>query len=174
MIRIYKSGKYYLVRSTIKTSPLTLDPSVKIYNENEIPVSFQEITPETEMMTILEIQGIKFTSRNFQMEMELKQMMVLQEEPLFENCLIRTSKKEFTSNSLEKKLEFSQQDSSVEEFESETKEETIPVLSLETELPSVYDTTSLDLSLEEKKDDSIDKDISLDLVMEELDPMILE
>ena len=47
IIRIYKSGKFYLVRTNIKSSSLTSDPAVKIYNENEIPVPFQDITNET-------------------------------------------------------------------------------------------------------------------------------
>ena len=47
------------------------------------------IKPETNIISVLEIQGIKFTSRNFQFEIELKQMMVLDNEPIFDKCLIR-------------------------------------------------------------------------------------
>ena len=50
------------------------------------------ITSETNIISILEIQGIKFTSRNFQIEIELKQVMVLNNEPIFNNCLIKTTK----------------------------------------------------------------------------------
>jgi hypothetical protein len=53
----------------------------------------EEINNETNIISILEIQGIKFTSRNFQIEIELKQIMVLDNEPLFDNCMIKTSKK---------------------------------------------------------------------------------
>ena len=91
IIRIYKSGKYYLVRTNIKNSSLG-DPSIKIYNENELPLGINDIKPETNIISILEIQGIKFTSRNFQIEIELKQVMVLNNEPIFESCLIKTSK----------------------------------------------------------------------------------
>ena len=101
IIRIFKSGKYYLVRTNVKTSLVNNEPVVKIYDENEMPFSFQEITNETNVISILEIQGIKFTSRNFQIEIELKQMMVfLDNEPIFDNCVIKTSshKKEFKKN----------------------------------------------------------------------------
>ena len=91
IIRIYKSGKYYLVRTNIKNSSLG-EPSIKIYNENELPLGINDIKPETNIISILEIQGIKFTSRNFQIEIELKQVMVLNNEPIFESCLIKTSK----------------------------------------------------------------------------------
>jgi hypothetical protein len=91
-IRVYKSGKFYLVRTNIKNNHNNT-PSIKIYNEKEIPMTMDEINNETNIISILEIQGIKFTSRNFQIEIELKQIMVLDDEPLFDNCLIKTSKK---------------------------------------------------------------------------------
>ena len=91
-IRVYKSGKFYLVRTNIKNNHNNT-PSIKIYNEKEIPMTMEEINNETNIISILEIQGIKFTSRNFQIEIELKQIMVLDNEPLFDNCLIKTSKK---------------------------------------------------------------------------------
>ena len=87
-IRIYKSGKYYLVRVNIKNNPITGEPNVKIYDENEMSLGIQDIQPETNIISILEIQGIKFTNRNFQIDIELKQIMVLN-EPIFDNCLIK-------------------------------------------------------------------------------------
>ena len=90
-IRVYKSGKYYLVRTNIKNNHNNL-PAIKIYNEKEIPLTMEDINTETNIISILEIQGIKFTSRNFQIEIELKQVMVLDDEPIFESCLIKTNK----------------------------------------------------------------------------------
>jgi len=91
LIRVYKSGKYYLLRTNVKNTKDDL-PAVKIYNEKEIALSINDITPETDIMSILVIQGIKFTSRNFQIEIEIKQVMVLDNEPIFEECLIKTNK----------------------------------------------------------------------------------
>jgi hypothetical protein len=90
-IRVYKSGKYYLVRTNIKNNHNNL-PAVKIYNENEISLTIEDVNTETNIISILEVQGIKFTSRNFQIEIELKQVMVLDNEPIFESCLIKTNK----------------------------------------------------------------------------------
>ena len=90
-IRVYKSGKYYLVRTNVKSHNST--PFVKIYNENEIPLTPDDIKDGTNVISILEIQGIKFTARNFQIEIDLKQIMVLNDEPLFDNCLIKTATK---------------------------------------------------------------------------------
>lgn len=91
-IRVYKSGKFYLLRTNIKNHNNV--PAVKIYNEHEIPLTADDITTETNIISILEIQGIKFTARNFQIEIDLKQVMVLDNEPMFDNCLIKTSKKQ--------------------------------------------------------------------------------
>ena len=91
-IRVYKSGKYYLIRSNVKNLDNNY-PIVKIYNEQEIPLTINDVNAETNIISILEIQGIKFTSRNFQIEIELKQVMVLNNEPIFDNCLIKTNKK---------------------------------------------------------------------------------
>ena len=90
-IRIYKSGKYYLIRTNIK-STRTDEPAVKIYNENEVILDMSHITSETNIISILELQGIKFTSRNFQIEIELKQAMILNNEPIFNSCLIKTTR----------------------------------------------------------------------------------
>ena len=92
VIRIYKSGKYYLLRTNVKNN-INNEPSIKIYSENELPLTVNDVTPETNLISILEIQGIKFTSRNFQIEIELKQSMVIDSEPIFDECLIKSQKK---------------------------------------------------------------------------------
>ena len=89
VLKSYKSGKKYLVRTNIKVNSLSGTPIIKIYNENEIPLTLQDVNHETNIISILEIQGIKFTSRNFQIEIELKQTMVLNTDKIFENCLIK-------------------------------------------------------------------------------------
>jgi hypothetical protein len=105
ILKVYKSGKYYLVRTNIKSNK-DESPLIKIYNEQEIPLTSDYITSETNIISILEIQGIKFTSRNFQFEIELKQVLVLNNEPLFDNCLIKINKNNLiNTNNLEKAKE---------------------------------------------------------------------
>jgi hypothetical protein len=54
-----------------------------------MPVTIDDVTSETSVISILEVQGIKFTTRNFQIEIELKQTMTLNTDKIFENCLIK-------------------------------------------------------------------------------------
>jgi hypothetical protein len=90
-LRVYKSGKFYLVRVNVKMNYSTNFPHVKIYNESETPLTIDDVTMDTQIISIIEVQGIKFTSRNFQIDLELKQAMVLNTDKIFDSCLIKTS-----------------------------------------------------------------------------------
>jgi hypothetical protein len=80
--KIFKSGKYYLLRVNVK-------PNIKIYDEKDQTVSTESITSDKTIISILEIQGLKFTSRNFQIEIELKQSMVVSPDPFLDECFIK-------------------------------------------------------------------------------------
>jgi hypothetical protein len=92
-IKVYKSGKYYLMRCNVKINNLKNTPLIKIYDENETPVPLEDVTSESSIISILEITGIKFTSRTFQLEIDIKQAMIMNKENLFESCLIKKSEK---------------------------------------------------------------------------------
>jgi len=94
--KIYKSGKYYIIRVNI--SNILGKPVLKIYDENETEISLESINEKMNIMTILEIQGIKCSSRSFQIEIELKQMMVLKQFDIFEKCLFTPLKNSSNSN----------------------------------------------------------------------------
>lgn len=83
--KMYKSGKYYLVRSTI---PSVLGkPQLTIYDEQENSVELTSLTNEDSIMSILEVSGIKCSARTFQIVLEVKQMMKLQKQNIFSKCL---------------------------------------------------------------------------------------
>ena len=81
ILKIYKSGKYYLARVNVKNT-------INVYDETRQILSIEDIKIDTHIISILEIQGIKFTTRNFQLEIELKQAMIIDNSPVFNNCLI--------------------------------------------------------------------------------------
>ena len=85
-LRVYKSGKFYLLRVNLKMNYTTNLPVIKIYNEYETPLTTDDIKVDTQMISIIEIQGIKFTSKSFQIEMEMKQVMIMNSDEIFENC----------------------------------------------------------------------------------------
>jgi hypothetical protein len=87
--KIYKSGKYYLVRCNVKLNTATNQPSIRIYSEDETPLTMDDITFDKKIISVIEIQGIKFTSRSFQLEIEMKQVMLLDNDLIFEKCVIQ-------------------------------------------------------------------------------------
>ena len=87
--KIYKSGKYYLVRCNVKINTSTNNPSIRIYSEDETPLTMDDITYDKKIISVIEIQGIKFTSRSFQLDIEMKQVMLLDNDLIFEKCVIQ-------------------------------------------------------------------------------------
>lgn len=136
IIRVYRSGKYYLVRTNIKNNPSNNEPLLKIYDENEIPQSMKDIQQETKIISILEIQGIKFTTRNFQIEIEMKQAMVIHDEPIFESCLIKTSKPQISISN-------TTQQPQPQQFTQFQNEQTTDVQQTEENIPNISTQTQI-------------------------------
>ena len=89
--KIYKSGKYYLLRVNVK-------PNIKVYNEVDEIIKIEDVTTSNYIISILEIQGIKFTSRNFQIEIEMKQTMIVSPDPFLDECFIKKPVKQLKQN----------------------------------------------------------------------------
>jgi hypothetical protein len=98
-VKFFKSGKQYIMRVNISqrigSSPL------KIYDENEMDVEMESINENTQLITILEIQGVRCSTKSFQIDIELKQIMVLKPVNLFEKCIIKSKQ---SKENLEKDL----------------------------------------------------------------------
>jgi hypothetical protein len=88
-LKLYKSGKYYLLK--VNVSVTLGKTNLKIYDENETSLEMEQIQENTKVISILEIQSVKCSARSFQIEMELKQMMVLNPTDIFEKCIIKTA-----------------------------------------------------------------------------------
>jgi hypothetical protein len=86
-VKIYKSGKEYIVRTNIPSRGG--NSILKIYDEEEKPVPLDAIEENTKVMVILEIQGIRSSTKSFQVEMEVKQMMVMKSEEIFNTCIFK-------------------------------------------------------------------------------------
>lgn len=87
-LKLFKSGKFYIAR--INISNVLGKPTIKFYNEDEQEINFESINDKLNVMTILEIQGVKCSAKSFQIEIELKQMMALKQQILFDKCLFKT------------------------------------------------------------------------------------
>jgi hypothetical protein len=101
-VKLFKSGKMYLVRvnasfvkgpqsgSIVLKKTDGIDTMVKIYDENQNDIAAETIDEKTSMITIIEVQGIRCSAKSFQIDIELKQIMILKPVDLFQKCVIKT------------------------------------------------------------------------------------
>jgi len=150
-LKLFKSGKYYLLRTHVKTNSLTNYPLIKIFNENETILTIDDVNTETNIVSIIEIQGIKFTTRNFQIEFELKQVMVMKTDFFFENCLIK--KREEQRNIVEENKEIEQEK---EEQVDNNKDEPLETLRNKT-LDEIFIETIHEEKIHEKEEEEEEK-----------------
>ena len=116
--KTYKSGKCFIIRANVSTA---LDKiNIKIYDENENETDAENIRENTNVLAVLEFQGIRCSVRSFQFEIELKQLLIVEPEKIFEKCIISSTRKpsnhiEESSVVQEKIIEESNLESNLEE-----------------------------------------------------------
>ena len=115
-VKVYK-GKNYLMRANLNSIRNSIDNMVPIFNEKEVAKDLEDITTDSDIITILEILGIKFSQRYFQLEINIKQIMIMENAPIFENCLIKT--KEDTKEEETKEESKEEESNNLEELDLE-------------------------------------------------------
>lgn len=154
IMRSYRSGKNILVRCNIKNHRCS------VYDENEILLSLDNFTSEKEIIPLVCINGIKFSSKNFTIELNLTQIMIVSsKEDLEKNCLIRSSvvKKSAQKNTTKKSIENNSElgvSSSLEENDKNNME------TLENTLETNNTST---IKIDNVKNNSLENNILLDI-----------
>ena len=96
--RAYKGGKFHLVRINIPRNKTSNSQYLcNVYDENENMIPIEDLNETQSIIPCLEVQGIKFSARSFQVELVGKQLMVLINKPIFNSCII---KRDASKNSL--------------------------------------------------------------------------
>ena len=89
-LRPFKAGKYYLLRANIAPSKnLVKLPTCFVFDESEKRLTIEDVKPENDLITVLEIRGIKFTDKSFQFEIILRQVLIMENKPVFQSCVIK-------------------------------------------------------------------------------------
>ena len=100
IIKVYKNSNY-LLRSYIQQSKHQLKGEpLLIYNESEQPCTITDITDKSYLITILEIQGVKFSQKCFHVPILIKQIMMFQKTS-FNQVLIKSESKDVKSEETE-------------------------------------------------------------------------
>lgn len=86
----YKSGKFFIIRANVPTALGKIN--IKVYDEHENETDPETIKENTKVLAVLEFQGIRCGVRSFQFEIELKQILIVEPEKIFEKCVIANVK----------------------------------------------------------------------------------
>lgn len=181
LMRSYRSGKNILIRCNIKNHKCS------VYNEDEVLLSLDNFTSDKEIIPLVSVNGIKFSSKNFTIELNLIQLMVLSSrDDLEKNCLIKSKdKKEKNTNTLDNLKQLSLENSdtikkNIQQENLETQEIDLDAMQLnEIDIHDNGNNTNNDDTIEnakqsqEKIDNKIDGKIKEDNILLDIDSKLL-
>ena len=131
--------EYYLLRSFVHKTKGVNKVALQIFDTDENQLNMEDVDNEKNVVCILEIIGLKFSSNSFHLEIGLRQLMVINEKPIFDKCLIKLNSNKKNGEKLEsneKKLVLENNEKEViepEKIEDNEDKEDEPVLT-ETEV----------------------------------------
>ena len=106
--RTYKQTKQ-LLRTFIHKNKGISSNILKIYDSDYKSKHINDITANTPIICILEIVGLKFSNTSFQLDFCLRQVMVLEDKPIFNEPLIKISKEKVVPKEVgEKNVSFNE------------------------------------------------------------------
>ena len=97
-VRTYK-GTYSLIRTFIYKNKSLNKLNIQIYDDDENELHLENIDENKNVICMLELKGLKFSSQSFNLEIFLRQVMILNEKPIFSKCLIQTNTKKSVPSS---------------------------------------------------------------------------
>ncbi len=159
-LKIFKSGKFYIARVNVSTN--LGNPILKIYDEDENLVAMDKVDNKVDVMSVLEIKGIKCSATSFQIEMEIKQMMIMKPEDIFDKCLFRTNISMLPSSSSDT-IEMEETVKSPEIDNSKSENDSVDSNSL----PDVSNPSKISIELQPHNEDVIIEDVNDETIIEE-------
>ena len=166
--RIFRSGKYYILRVGIATT-LGL-PAIKVYDSDENEVSVDDINDTTQLMCILEIKGVKCGTRNFQIELETKQLMIVKPSNPFDKCLFKVDNTATTDAHEKSELSAKRFD----EEEVDTVEQSVTLGDDKEELPEALHTDNEEVFVETIDEPVIINTENIDTLQEDIPEVPLD
>jgi len=159
--RLYKSGRNILIRSFIDVIKKNGKEKCLAYDEQENIIPLESIKESQEVVPLLLIDGIIFSTKSFEISIKLIQIMVTDDADAVDNdvknkCLIKPSNNLTKTNTIKETKKNATKDAEVSIQES-TRELQTPLQTLSTELAltdsviaNAVDTTPVSLSVEDK------------------------
>jgi hypothetical protein len=85
--RLYQSGKYMLIRAFIETNKT--GSKCIAYDENEIGFDLDTLEANKPVIPLIMLEGVKFSSRSFEISLKVVQVMVMGQTVKKSTCLIK-------------------------------------------------------------------------------------
>ena len=182
-MKIYKTGKYYILRVNVETNLGV--PALTIYDETNNKVEIDTIDDKQDVISILEFKGIKCSSTSFQIDIEMKQMVTIKPVKIFSNCVIRLPPQSGNSSMYEEEEQNNLEKPILSHINNNNAENTdiiIPTLDIQSSNPEFDNVENTDIiipTLENSNEigvGSLDKDINdtqtLEIAVVSSDPNI--
>lgn len=90
-VKNYK--KKYLLRTYFPKNIKSYTRSVSVYDNDENELTLDDIAAGSNLITILEVGGLKFSPTYFNLELNVRQVMVIKDKEIFNKCLIKLNSK---------------------------------------------------------------------------------
>jgi hypothetical protein len=91
--RLFKSGKYLLIRTHIHTDKHTGLDKCMAYDEDQVNVDISTIESDRDIIPLVLIDGVRYSSRSFEINIKLTQFMVIDKKvELLNTCMIKRRK----------------------------------------------------------------------------------
>jgi hypothetical protein len=78
-LKSYKSGKYFTLRVFTNSPRNIVENNIKVYDQYDNDIGLNNIKNDDTIVCVLHVNGLKFSSKIFQVYFELKQVVVLNE-----------------------------------------------------------------------------------------------
>lgn len=131
--RTFKSGKKLILRVHLEMPKSLIHKNdIDIYDENENELTLESIDINTYFIALLHINGLRFSSKTFQIYIDVKQIMVINNTLINEKVLINNNKQKINKNEIKEPIEEYKQKTNeepepIEEDKQKTNEESEPI-----------------------------------------------
>ena len=88
---IKKYKKLHMMRTFLSKSK-GYGNSLQVYDHNQSLVSEEKVKSDSDLICIIEISGLKFSATSFHIEYNIKQIMILENKPKYQSCMIKIKK----------------------------------------------------------------------------------
>ena len=103
-LKPFRSGKFYLLRCNLSPVSELSGSGVKIYDEDGKDMQVEDVKENKKMICIININEIRFSSKNFQIDYYVKQIMVLNDVNINNEKLLLMDTNDEVNNVVSKKI----------------------------------------------------------------------